>query len=376
MSFPIQRFGLDKTGTNPANRIIGEEHILGPSRGMFHAVAPYYGPFYNSRTSWSVYKNGVEQIYGTDYFGVLMCVDETMVFNGEVDEIMLIKGAKEGDKITIHYQLLGGLYQTYARGLQDLWNAFLSDNRPVPWNNIIGLPNGFKPAYHLHMIDDVVGWQPVIITLERLINAVTLRNVPAFEALIEWVIQRNGDIVSTEEIYKMDPVDKLVSFARLLYAARHLNFNAITFRPDKEVILRNELLRMDISTTNLTRFHDLYWSILHETTTPEMFAVNHGTVGIDSNQGAFYVRPAPNYMGKDEVTFRLVLRQASATGPIISESKRIILRYNKTWEWDYGLLNHGSAGLLESEATLLSLPSPERDVMVASYSFWKAVENS
>ena len=92
MSFPIRRFELDPTGINPANYVRSEQHTLGPSRGPFHAIAPYYGPFYNNRDSWKVYKNGVEMVYGVDYFGVVMCSDDTMLFNGEIDEVFLVKG--------------------------------------------------------------------------------------------------------------------------------------------------------------------------------------------------------------------------------------------------------------------------------------------
>lgn len=376
MSLLLQEFNLDRTGVSPANRIIGEEHRLGPSRGPFHSVALYGGPFYNDRTSWRVYKNGVELEYGKDYFGIVMVADETVSFGGEVDECFLVRGCVEGDLITVDAQLLGGVYQNYMKGIADLWQAFVSDDRPILWQNVIGKQGSWNPSYHLHALKDVVGWDAVIIALERMTNAQVLRNIPAFEKLIDWVLLRIPDIASTTEIYTLDPVDKLITLNRLLYAAKYMNFNAITFRPERDLTLKTEMLKMNVSSTNFPRVHPLFWEIQHETTTPEMFERNSGKFDIDSNEGSFFIIPRTSYMGKDEVTFRVVLRQGGPDEAILSESKRITLQYNHVWRWDYGELLHGSASLLSSAMTVLALPSPEAKFLVAGDDYWKYLEST
>ena len=376
MSFPIRRFELDPTGINPANYVRSEQHTLGPSRGPFHAIAPYYGPFYNNRDSWKVYKNGVEMVYGVDYFGVVMCSDDTMLFNGEIDEVFLVKGCSDGDIISHDYQVLGGLYQNYSKGIADLWNAFIDDTRPIDWAGVLNKPVSWNPAYHLHMIDDVIGWQPVIIALERLTNAIILKNVPAFEALIDWVLSRVPDIVSIPEIANMEDVGKLVSFKRLLYAMRALNFNAVTFRPNKVVYKQLETIRMSISSTNFPREQLLYWDILYETALPEMFSRRSGAVLVEDNEGSFYIDFARGYEGQDEVTFRVNLRRNNATGPIIAESKQLTLQFNPVWDWDYGQLAFGTWDVIPSERSVLSVPSAEANFLVPGDYFWKGFETT
>lgn len=376
MSFPIRRFELDPTGVSPANYVRSEQHTLGPSRGPFHSIAPYYGPFYNNRDSWNVYKNGVALEYGVDYFGVLMCADDTMVFNGEIDEVFLVKGCVEGDIISHDYQVLGGLYQNYSKGIADLWNAFLNDDRPIDWNGVLNKRIAWNPSYHLHMIDDVVGWQPVIIALERLTNAVILKNVPAFEALISWVISRIPDIVTVEEIINLDEVNKIVSFKRLLYAMKTLNFNAITFRPDKTLYKKYDTVKLSISSTNFPREKVLYWDILLGDASPGMFMRKNGVVVVEDNEGFIYFDFNKGYPGMDEVSFRVNLRINGPTGSIICESKRITLQFNQIWEWDYGLLECGVWDITSNEISVLSAPSAEAAYLIPSNLFWKGFDKT
>ena len=373
MSFPIRQFVLDPTGRSPANYVRGAEYTLGTSRGAFHAIAPYYGPFYNDLQTWTVRKNGVALDYGTDYFGVLMCADDTMKFNGEVCEVFLIKGGTEGDIITTDMQVVGGLYQNHVKGLEDLWNAFINDERPLDWIHVMNKPVAYTPSYHLHMMNDVVGWQPVIVALERLANAVTLSNIPAFEELIDWVIKRAPEVVTVPEIDAMDPVDKMLSFSRLLYAMKTLNFNAVTFRADSDILRPKELFYARISSTNYPRQKVLYWDILHETTNGTMFSQDRGAVHVLDNEGFFIVEVSPVAEGRDEAFFRITLREGSNFGPIIAETKQLRLEFNPIWDWDYGAVDKGTGGLLHSDITTLATCSPETRLTVPGENFWKGI---
>lgn len=372
MSFPIKQLELDPWGNDPDNFIQGEEHILPISKGMYHAVAPYLGPFYNDPTTWKVYKNGVQLKYNKDFFGIVMCGDQTMQFNGEIDEIILIKGASEGDKITIDLQYLGGIYQNHSKGIADMWQAFIHDDRPIDWVNVLGKPISWNPSYHLHMIDDVVGWQHVVISLERMTNAIVLSNIPAFEELIEWVLKRIPDIVSAQEVLDMTQSEKLVNFKRLLFSAQTLNFNAVKLRPKKRVVNRGGIIGVDVSSTNFPRLTTLFWDVLHETTTPEMFSRSSGSFQNDNNEGIFYALTNPDYAGKDEKTFRLQIRLSGPTGPVIAETPRLILRYNNVWDWDYGLLDNGVWDLVSSDQSILTYQSPEAAYLVPGAQFWQA----
>lgn len=188
MTLPVVRYPLDPTGLSPNNFVSGEQHILGTKSGSYHPVAPFYGPYYNDDITLKVYHGATLLVKGVDYWSINLIQDATALFNKEVCEVLIIKNRQAGDTITLYYQNLGGLYQNHAKGIADLYAATLADNRPIDWSTgVVNKPGGYNPAYHLHMLSDVVGWEPLIVAIERLINVLALRNVPAFEALIDYV---------------------------------------------------------------------------------------------------------------------------------------------------------------------------------------------
>jgi L-aspartate oxidase len=71
----------------------------------------------------------------------------------------------------------------------------------VDWvDGILNKPDGYRPMYHLQLLNSVVGWENVIIAIERLGHALCLQHVPAFDALIDWVEAKVLETVSEEEI--------------------------------------------------------------------------------------------------------------------------------------------------------------------------------
>jgi ABC-type polysaccharide/polyol phosphate export permease len=75
-----------------------------------------------------------------------------------------------------------------------MYETVLQDARPVAWENVLGKPLLFPPTTHLHNLEDVYGFEPIVGALERVRNAIILSDVPAFEALVDWV---NGQISGT-----------------------------------------------------------------------------------------------------------------------------------------------------------------------------------
>lgn len=187
MTYPIIRYAFDPTGYSPNNAITGEEHILPVKTGPFHVIAPFYGPYFNNGLTLKLYKDNVLLEAGIHYGCVGLTHDLTGRFNDEVCELLLIKGMSAGNTITVSYQSVGGLYQNYIKGMLDLYNATLVDERKVDWENLLNKPTHFQPAYHFHTPSDVVGWAPPIVAVERLINVLSWRNVPAFDALVKYV---------------------------------------------------------------------------------------------------------------------------------------------------------------------------------------------
>lgn len=372
MSFPIRRYPLDPTGRSPNNFVTGEEHILGVKAGPYHPLAPFYGPFYNDRTTLMLYRNNDALVFGVDYWGTNLIQDATAKFSGEVCEVLILKDMAEGDVITLSYQNLGGLYQNHAKGLIDLYNAYLIDNRPVDWTKgLRNKPSQYPPAYHLHMLQDVVGWEPVIVAIERLINVLTLRNVPAFEALVDWVIARTLEVVTEEEVITLSPVDKIVSMRRLILASQTLNFNALSIKPRSVRRAQGQFYIFDIQSTNFPNNTVLYWEIEHVSSFPGMFKTEKGALTIDDQEALLLLTSLKQPGSTGEFTFRVRLRRNSSVGPILAVSKLVTLVYSAIWELDYGLLTNGLWTIPTTSRSHITWATPESMFLIPDDQFYK-----
>lgn len=370
MSFPARRYSEDPTGRSPNNLVASEIHTVGPMPGPYFPIAPNYGPFFNDRETLLVLKNGIPMEYETSYRCMNLVLDATSKFSGPVCELLILQDVVEGDSISISYQCLGGLYQNHAKGLADLYQAWLLDGRPVDWTRIRNKPNAYPPAYHLHMLSDVIGWQTMVVAIERLINALTLRSVPAFEALIDWVMARSYEVATEEEIRNIEKIDRLISLRRLVFAAETMNFNAITVTPSKRVLKNGDYFRINVRSTNFPRREKLFWSLEHESTAPGDFQVLAGEFIVQDQEGGFYV-PTRSLVRSGERKFRVVLRRNGPTGPILASSPALTIIY--TWEWsmDYGQLQNGLWALPTTTDSVLVGTSPEGTFLIPDNYFYQ-----
>ena len=370
MSFPARRYAEDPTGRSPNNQIQAEIHVVGPKAGPYYPVAPLYGPFFNDRETLLVLKNGVAMEYETSYRSMNLVIDATSKFSGPVCELLILQDVEEGDSISVSYQCLGGLYQNHAKGLSDLYQAWLLDGRPVDWTRIRNKPNEFPPAYHLHMLSDVIGWEPMIVAIERLINALTLRSVPAFEALIDWVMARSYEVATEEEIRNIEKVDRLITQRRLVFAAQTMNFNAVSVLPSKRVLKNGDFFRINVKSTNFPRREILYWSLEHQNTTPGDFPLGSGSFIMQDQEGGFYV-PTRAISRAGERKFRVVIRRNAENGPILATSPELTIVYTWEWDFDYGLLSTGAWAIPSTSDTVLVGLTPEGGFLVPDNYFYQ-----
>lgn len=197
MALPIYRYPLDATGENPNNRVVNEPHDLQPVQNItdVRVFAPIYGPFYaNNLLEVRDRSNGRLLAKGTDYKCTDLLQDPTLKFAQEICQFVVITNGAVSNNISVTYQVLGGNYQNDATAIQHVFETFLNDTRPVDWSNISNKPATFPPSLHIHLLEDVVGWAPMIVALGNIEQAITMSCTPMFEALIDYVKDRTTDI--------------------------------------------------------------------------------------------------------------------------------------------------------------------------------------
>lgn len=186
------RYALDPTGLNPDNLVIAEEHQT--TANSVRAVAPNSGAFFAE--SMLVYDSdtNTQLTAGTDYKCVELLQDATLKYGKEICVLLLIINPAVSSSVTITYQAVGGQFQYDGSAIANLYETVIKDNRPVDWENVLNRPLEYPPTMHNHLLEDVYGFEPVVAAIERVRNAILLSDVPAFEAVIDWMNARANQI--------------------------------------------------------------------------------------------------------------------------------------------------------------------------------------
>lgn len=364
MPLPIIRYKIDPTGLNPDNRVIGEIHNL--SSRDIRAVAPIYGAYYAD--SLRVYDNSTDRLLTRtiDYQCVELLQDASLKYGKEICLVILILNKSVSNQVRIDYQVLGGGFQNQADGLITIYDNVMKDNRPVDWENVLNKPPEFPPSLHQHLINDVVGFQSLIHSIERVRNAIVLSDVPAFEAVIDYVkdevkkindiikehvfniiTDENGEehtgnvlnphnvtkeqiglgdvenlgVITLEEIYLGMPVRKYVTYDMLLYILQlWMDYGRYRVVPNLNKLKEGYTLSCSVETDNIADNTNLYWTVQHLTTEEEDFSTTAGVVNVVNNLAYFTLSILTDDAVEGEETFRILLHKDGPTGIVVAST--------------------------------------------------------
>lgn len=299
MPNPIFRYPVDLTGINYNNLVQDEVHTLVnlPNR----ALIPTYAPYFTESLIVRDHISNALLVKGTHYQCLQLVEEATIKTGKEVCEIILITDSNVSNEVRISYQTIGGLYQRTSSAILAMYNAAINDNRPVDWSNVLGKPGLYPPSLHMHLYRDIIGFEPMIVEMERLRNALVLSDVPAFEALIDWFNSRlseQGTIVK----------------------------EVIMIKPDRFMIDRGTTLIVDLESVNIEDPYNYYWTIEHIDTSDTDFTDVAGLVNLKTGFNSFnlYAKiPATNDTPRE---FKINIRTNGINGDKIFTSGVLTLR--------------------------------------------------
>ena len=300
MPNPIFRYPLDLTGVNSNNLVVNELHNL-PALSK-RAVLPVYAPYFSESLMVRDQANASVLIRGTHY-ECLQLVEEASIKTGkEICEVILILDPAVSNQVSITYQTIGGLYQRTSDAIVDMYNTVINDNRPVDWVNVLNKPVAYPPSLHNHLFRDVVGFEPLIVELERVKNAITLSNVPAIEAIIDWYSKR-----AVKEV--------------------------IMIKPSRFTLSRGSSITVNLEAVNMEAPYDYYWTVEHINTINDDFVATSGLVNLKTGFNSFNLLTRIPLLDQVENEFKINIRRSSVTGPIIFTSGVITLRKFKVVDY-------------------------------------------
>lgn len=257
-----------------------------------------------------------------------------MKFGKEVVSIILIFDTNVTGNVIYNYQVLGGLYQYYGPALNNMYETAIQDNRPIDWVNVLNKPVLYPPTIHRHLLEDVFGWEEVVLSLERIRSAMTLSNLPAFESLVDWVNDRFNNfsgggcdcpVVTESEIDNVTPSNKFVTFDMLLYAIDKLNFNGLKLLEKYSLINNGDVLPFTLCSTNTPDGTIYYWTIENITTNNADFGSMSGLINMNDNIGNFLINVTPVIGTESNEKFKVAIRKGSVTGPILLTTGQITI---------------------------------------------------
>ena len=181
----IYKYPLDLTGNNPNNLVLGEPHVLPP--GVNRAVVPNYGAFFSESLVVREKETGRVLVPREEFKAVQLYQEATTHTGLEVTAALVITNEDVGGEIEIDYQAVGGEFSYSASGLRTMLNDLDLDNRPVRWGDMLGLPDVFPPAPHLHDAGDLYGFEYLVEAIDSLRHAIMLGQEAALGELRQYI---------------------------------------------------------------------------------------------------------------------------------------------------------------------------------------------
>ena len=197
MSNIIIMYPLDLTGNSPANLVAGEPHSLSTTGNR--VIVPHHGPFFTRGLVVKKAGNPTPLVPGEDYVAAQLMPYITVKTGQQICAIIVIRGENLGTEFEIDYQVVGGDYSTSVYAIEKMIETLDIDERAVRWADIIGKPEHYPPAPHLHDIGDTYGWEYIVVALEGIRSAILVGDEHLRDELIALIDQLRTQIEGFED---------------------------------------------------------------------------------------------------------------------------------------------------------------------------------
>jgi hypothetical protein len=185
MSLVPVKYPLDLKGNAATNKAENELYVL--AAGNLRVLVPRNGAFYTETIRLVDATTNRELIKGVDYKPTLLYLTPSRQTGLEVHQMLVVTDTTASSNLLFTCQYLGGEYSYCYDAIVQMIEALHLDDREVWFNNIIGLPDSWPPAPHLHDAGDIYGFEYLVAAIERLRVAVQLGSAPATKSFLDYV---------------------------------------------------------------------------------------------------------------------------------------------------------------------------------------------
>lgn len=303
MSLIPVKYPLDLTGAAASNRVSNEQHTL-PSTNI-RVFVPQYGAFFTDSIAVRDAATNRTLVKYTDYYPSLLYAGPTEQTGREIHQIIVITDSTCSANILFDAQMLGGEYSYSYDAIVQLVKNLALDSRTIQFDNIIGKPDGYNPAPHLHDAGDLYGFEYLSASIDRVRDAILLGSSAGQRGLYDYLNNQIAQLQATIGLIAAARSTKQSIIATLGYTPMDTNggafggdvtFNSKTYfkggNRDQSVVLN--------ATTS--------------TTTLDLSLANHFALTLAANTTLkFDTSKITGLTGKDYIKFT-VLQKNDATG--------------------------------------------------------------
>lgn len=182
-------YPFDPTGESPANLISAEQHIITVPAviGDPHFIVAFIGPFFEAGLTVTHYPTGATLTHGVDFsFGYKFLTASISCGKNIFGGIVFYDQTLEGT-IELDYQTLGGDWEIDEAQALTMKTSAVTDPRSTSWEEVVALPNEFPVVSHEYNINDMIGEDDLITSIEEIVTEVTAGQTTYDAAMWEYV---------------------------------------------------------------------------------------------------------------------------------------------------------------------------------------------
>lgn len=173
-------YAFDPTGSNPANRILNEVHVITVVNGRdFSFFVPQFAPFFasNINLSFTDTNNTTRNlIEGVDYYLSHHFISASRACSAPIYGSITFINNQVAGVVRVSYNTVGGVWTLSEAAIIDILATSINNPRITSWEQIANLPYAFPVIDHEWDLVDMVGASEVVEGLEGIRDAI-LENV-------------------------------------------------------------------------------------------------------------------------------------------------------------------------------------------------------
>jgi len=173
---PVTTYAFDPTGTNPANRVLGEQHVITAVNFRdYNYFIPNFAPFFADNITISfrdTQGNPRVLTEGVDYYFSHGFISASKACAKPVFGSICFLDNETAGVIQINYQTIGGIWTLSSSEITSILADSLVNPRITAWEQITNLPITFPVVSHEWNLVDMVGASALIDELENIRNAI------------------------------------------------------------------------------------------------------------------------------------------------------------------------------------------------------------